>query len=666
MCGISGFISPAGHERNLSRMTDLARRMASTMVSRGPDDSGQWADPAAGIALSHRRLSIIDLSEQGHQPMQSANARYVISYNGEVYNFKELRSDLDAEYPFKGSSDTEVMLAAIQKWGVEEAAKRFVGMFAFALWDMQEQALYLARDRLGIKPLYYGKLGKDLVFGSTLSPLRAHPGWRGEIDHNVLALFLQRNYIPAPYSIFRSVYKLPAGTILTLRRGVLESAEIDPEASNLSGPENTIRPTRFWSLAKVLEEGESNPIECSESESLESLEEILTEAVRGRMISDVPLGAFLSGGIDSTLVVALMSRLSSRVKTFTIGFEDETFNEAGFARDTASHFGTEHTELYVSSDEAMKVIPELPGTYDEPFADSSQIPTYLVSQLARQHVTVALSGDGGDELFAGYNRYTLGQRLWSLSRKLSKPARSALASMLTTIPVAGWEAVLKPVKGMLPGALGSRPLGESIQNFENILRAESVDSFYERLTSHWPELDSLVPGSTAVRGVTNDLRLSDPVRRMMALDLGEFHPDDILVKVDRASMAHSLEVRVPIIDHRVVELSARLPLSMMIKAGQGKWPLRQLLFKHIPEVTMDRPKRGFAVPVNEWIRGPMRDWAEQLLSESRLRNEGFLNPDPIRERWQEHLTGKRDWKNSLWGVLMFQAWLEAGQAGPVP
>ncbi|MDP7251753.1 MAG: asparagine synthase (glutamine-hydrolyzing) [Planctomycetota bacterium] len=662
MCGISGIITPDGLEKNASEITENARRMASTMIRRGPDDCGQWADPAGGIALSHRRLSIIDLSEQGHQPMHSANGRYVISYNGEVYNFRELRADLD--YPFKGNSDTEVILAAIQEWGLEEAVKRFAGMFAFAVWDKQKQALHLVRDRLGIKPLYYGKLGKSLVFGSTLSPLRTHPDWQGEIDQDVLALFLQRNYIPAPYSIFQHVYKLPAGTILTVKRGQLESAEIEPQPANSLGPGNIVRPIRYWSLAKVLEEGEADPHECGAEEALESLEEILTEAVRGRLISDVPLGAFLSGGIDSTMVVALMSKLSSEVKTFTIGFDDETFNEAAYAKETASHFGTEHTELYVSSDEALKVISELPTTYDEPFADSSQIPTYLVSRLTRQHVTVALSGDGGDELFAGYNRYTLGQRLWNFSRKLPGPARSALATMMTTMPVAGWEAVLKPVKGMLPGALGSRPLGESIQNFEDILRTDSMDTFYERLTSHWHEVDELVPGSTTVRS-ERELKLSDPVRRMMAFDLAEYHPDDILVKVDRASMAHSLEVRVPIIDHRVVEFSARLPLSMMIKAGQGKWPLRQLLNRHIPEEMTGRPKRGFAVPVNEWIRGPMKDWAEELLNESRLRNGGFLNPAPIRKRWQEHLSGKRDWKNSLWGVLMFQAWLEAGQADPV-
>ncbi|MDP6506270.1 MAG: asparagine synthase (glutamine-hydrolyzing), partial [Planctomycetota bacterium] len=394
MCGISGFIILDGLDKNASEIAEDARRMASTMVRRGPDDCGQWADPAGGIALSHRRLSIIDLSEQGHQPMHSANGRYVISYNGEVYNYRKLRADLD--YPFKGNSDTEVILAAIQEWGLEDAVKRFAGMFAFAVWDRQEQELHLVRDRLGIKPLCYGKLGNSLVFGSTLSPLRTHPDWQGEIDQDVLALFLQRNYIPAPYSIFQRVYKLPAGTILTAKRGQLDSDEIEPQPADSLGSGNIVRPIRYWSLAEVLEKGEADPLECGEQEALESLEEILTEAVRGRLISDVPLGAFLSGGIDSTLVVALMSRLSSKVQTFTIGFDDETFNEAAYARETASHFGTEHTELYVSSDEALKVISELPATYDEPFADSSQIPTYLVSRLTRQHVTVALSGDGGD------------------------------------------------------------------------------------------------------------------------------------------------------------------------------------------------------------------------------------------------------------------------------
>lgn len=647
MCGISGFFSPAKERENLRVCVE---RMTRTLSHRGPDDAGVWVDENAGIALGHARLSIVDLSPAGHQPMVSSCGRFVIVYNGEVYNFAELRKELEGcGLAFRGYSDTEVVLEGCARWGLEATVNRLVGMFAFALWDRQERTLSLVRDRLGIKPLYWGQFGDLFLFGSELKALRAHPGWQPEIDRSVLSLYLRHSYIPAPYSIFKSISKLSPGTILTLNRAKVGTPPI-------------IVP--YWSAQTVAERGVAEPFTGPVEEGTQHLESLLSEAIRLRMIADVPLGAFLSGGIDSTTVVALMQAQSARpVKTFTIGFDEPGYNEAEHAKIIARHLGTEHTELYVTPEEAMAVVPRLPSLYDEPFSDSSQIPTFLVSQLARQHVTVSLSGDGGDELFAGYDRYFWAKSIWHNAGWMPIRLQRLIAKTLTAFAPQAWESVFRMIDPVLPTSLRTQRPGDKLHKLAEALPFECPESMYLTLMSHWKHPASVVLDSceypTAFTDHDQGVKLPDFTLWTMLLDLITYLPDDILTKVDRASMGVSLEARVPLLDHRIVEFAWKVPLSMKSRNGQNKWLLRQVLHKYVPRELVERPKMGFGVPIDIWLRGPLREWGEDLLSEKRLREEGFFRPEPIREKWDEHLSGRRNWQYYLWNILMFQSWLNA-------
>jgi len=624
------------------------RFMTDAISHRGPDDAGCWVEHDVGVALGNRRLSIIDLSPEGHQPMVSKSGRYVISFNGEIYNFRELREELSGDYSWRGHSDTEVMLRAVEAWGLEAAARRFVGMFAFALWDRKERLLHLVRDRLGKKPMYYGWTGGAFLFGSELKALRVHPEFKAEIDRDALALLMRYRYIPSPYSIYRGVYKLGPGTVLTL------SSPLNRHSS----------PVPFWSAKEVAEHGIADPFTDSDADAVEHLDALLREAVRLRMVADVPLGAFLSGGVDSSTVVALMQAQSNRpVKTFSIGFQEEWINEAEHAKAVARHIGTDHTELYVTPEEAMTVIPKLPGLYDEPFADPSQIPTFLVSELARRQVTVSLSGDGGDELFAGYSRYFWGRSVREALGWLPQEVRRAATRILNAVPPKVWEWGFGATKPTLPGRPKRLTPADMVKKLAEILAAENMESaLYYGLISDWKDPASFVLGSSEPPTVLTDQRywakVPDFLRWMMYVDLVSYLPDDILVKVDRASMGVSLEARVPLLDHRVVEFAWRVPLSMKVRNGQSKWLLRQVLYKYVPKELTERPKMGFGVPIGDWLRGPLREWAETLLDKQRLRDEGFFNPAPIQQMWSEYLSGKRPWQYYLWDVLMFQAWLE--------
>ncbi|MDP2830253.1 MAG: asparagine synthase (glutamine-hydrolyzing) [Sulfuricellaceae bacterium] len=645
MCGITGFLN----QTEVDQSSVIANRMADAIAHRGPDDAGIWVDAAAGIGLAHRRLSILDLSPAGHQPMISACGRYVIVFNGEIYNHLALRAALVTQV-WRGHSDTETLLAAIAAWGIEAALTQCVGMFAFALWDRHERSLTLARDRLGEKPLYYGWVNGTFLFASELKALRIWPGFAADIDRDALALYMRHNYVPAPWSIYRGIWKLPPGTFLRVNAGDRALGRGEP--------------LPYWSARAVAEAGLAHPFAGDEREAALELERMLSQAIAGQRLADVPLGAFLSGGIDSSVVVALMQAQSRRpVKTFTIGFHESGYNEAPHARAVAAHLGTDHTELYVTSRQAMDVIPLLPTLYDEPFADSSQIPTFLVSQLARRHVAVSLSGDGGDELFGGYNRYFWAMQLWRRLSRMPLPLRRGLACALVALPPVAWNHLFRMAGPLLPGRLRHANPGDKLHKLATLFAARQPEAIYQRLVSHWDDPAGVVLGAGEPATVVTDparwLACDDFAQRMMYLDLVSYLPDDILVKVDRAAMGVSLETRVPLLDHRLVEFAWRLPLDMKIREGQGKWLLRQVLYRHVPKHLIERPKMGFGVPIDVWLRGPLRDWAEALLDESRLRREGYFDPVPIRNKWAEHLSGRRNWAYHLWDVLMFQAWLEA-------
>jgi asparagine synthase (glutamine-hydrolysing) len=625
--------------------------MAGTLRHRGPDDEGAWVDEAAGIALGFRRLAIVDLSLEGRQPMASACGRYVIAFNGEIYNYRDLRRELEGvgDRPlFRGHSDTEVMLAAFARWGPEGAVRRFVGMYAFALWDRGDHVLYLGRDRIGEKPLYYGWMGDVLLFGSELRALRAHPAFREEINRDALLPYLRLSCIPAPYSIYKGVSKLLPGTLLRVE--------------GTGG--RTAAPLPYWSARAVAEAGTADPFEGTATEATDRLDYLLRQAVGLQMVADVPLGAFLSGGIDSSTIAALMQAQSPRpVKTFTIGFHEEGYDEAVHAREVARHLGTDHTELYVTPAEAMAVIPRLPTLYDEPFADSSQIPTFLISQLARRSVTVSLSGDGGDELFGGYKRYfkTDGP-MYQLGR-IPRPVRRATAWALAALSPDGWDRTLDVIRTVLPRQLGRHASGERFHKLAELIADPRHEAVYHCLSSKWSRATRPVlaanepPTPLADEGAW--AALSSSVLRMMHLDLITYLPDDILVKVDRASMGVGLESRAPFLDHRVVEFAWQVPVTMKIRDGQGKRLLRQVLHRYVPRALVERPKMGFCVPIDSWLRGPLSDWAEALLDEGRLRREGIFDPAPIRRKWEEHLSGSRDCQHHVWDVLMFQSWFES-------
>jgi asparagine synthase (glutamine-hydrolysing) len=668
MCGITGFITR--DTDILRRAGSLAASMAKAIEHRGPDDADAWHDPAAGIALGHRRLSIVDLSPAGHQPMASHGGRYVIAFNGEIYNHAELREQLEnagAAPPWRGHSDTETLLAGFEKWGIEDTLAKTVGMFAIAVWDARERALFLARDRFGEKPLYYGWTAGAFVFGSELKALRAYPGFRGALCREALAQFLRFTYVPAPRSIYQGVYKLEPGCLLR----ITEKSVRQPPRQPLRPPASHegLMLKRWWSLAAVVEGGEVSPLR-NEPEALEALEARISEAVRLQSLADVPLGAFLSGGVDSSTIVALMQKQAMRpVNTFTVGLEDVGFDEAPYARAVARHLGTDHTELKVTSAEALAVVPQLPAMYDEPFADSSQIPTHLVCRAARQHVTVALSGDAGDELFGGYNRYFWGPTVWNRVAWMPYRLRAALSGAISAVPTRSWDSAGRVFNAWHHGSNGVQRLGDKAHKLATRLgQVRSTDDLYLSLVSEWQLPGSiLAPESTGPVTEPASL-LADPLPkgglpreqlRMMYWDSITYLPDDILCKVDRAAMAISLETRVPFLDHRVAELAWRLPLSMKIRGTEGKWALRQVLYKYVPRELIERPKAGFGIPVGEWLRGPLREWAESLLAEDRIRREGYLQAAPIRKVWAEHLSGGRDWTHRIWSVLMFQAWLQA-------
>jgi asparagine synthase (glutamine-hydrolysing) len=641
MCGIAGFVADPARPLSSDQISSIARAMDFSLEHRGPDGHDVWIDPAASIALVHRRLAIVDLSPAGHQPMHSADGRFVISYNGEVYSHLEIRAELEAQgHQFRGHSDTEVILESIARFGIKATARRLIGMFALATWDKKDRALTLVRDRVGIKPVYWAKFDGLFMFGSELKALRQHPGWTPRIKPEAVASFLRHNYIPAPQTIYQGVHKLEPGTILTLP---------------FSG-EPTLE--RFWDARQVARSGIDNRFREDDTTLTDRLESLLVDAVGKRMMADVPLGAFLSGGVDSSAVVALMKAANcGPVKTFSVGFEQAEFNEAPHAAAVARHLGTEHTELMVTAQQALAVVPKLAEMFDEPFADSSQIPTYLVSAMTRQHVTVALSGDGGDEIFAGYNRYQLTSRAWRLLSLMPESLRKSVTSSIMSIKTERWDQLL----GILPKKFLPQSPGDKMHKAASVLALDNADALYRRLVSHWEPSD-LMPGVEETRGVLWNPAIRsdfpDLLDRMQFLDLVTYLPDDILTKVDRTSMAIALEVRVPLLDHRVIEFGWRLPQSAKIRGGATKWLLRQVLYRHVPKELIERPKMGFGVPLGDWLRGPLREWAENLLSEKSLQAGGFFDAIQVRRHWHEHLSGQRNWQYLLWDVLMFEAWRE--------
>lgn len=649
MCGIAGFVGGPWESRQ--EIKAVLVEMGRAIAHRGPDHSGVWMDERSRVGFTHTRLAILERSAAGKQPMTSKSGRYVIVYNGEIYNHRQIREDLAAAgsgCDWEGSSDTETLLGAIDFWGVRAALDRVSGMFAFALWDKAGRALTLARDRVGEKPLYYGRqfAGGPFLFGSELKAMIRHPQFLREVDRGALTLLLRYNYVPAPFSIYQGISKLPAGTILTFREEATRQIDIE----------------EYWSGAAIAKAGVADPLELTDDEAIDELEMLLQKTIGRQMIADVPVGAFLSGGVDSSAVVALMQKVSSRpVKTFTIGFYEGGFDEAEHAKAVARHLGTEHREFYVTPVEARDVIPLIPHIYDEPFADSSQIPTYLLSKLAREEVTVSLSGDGGDELFGGYNRYLLTSALWRKISAVPRPLRAAASHVMTAIPSDAWTAFGQAAAQMLPKIAQFARLGDKLHKGAPLLRCDSAADLYSGLISVWPEPESVVIAGpelfSQTRGLAAPLEGLTDVERMMGLDMLTYLPDDILAKVDRAAMAASLETRVPFLDHNVLAFAWRLPMNQKIRAGQTKWILRQLLYRNVPKSLIERPKMGFGVPLGDWLRGPLRHWVEALLDEETLRVQGYFRPEVVRRTWQRHLSGKNEeWR--LWSVLMFQSWLE--------
>lgn len=641
MCGIAGFLG-APADFDLERG---ARRMAAELVHRGPDDEGIWLDPAHGLALAHRRLAIIDLSSHGHQPMHSMSGRYVVAYNGEIYNFDLIRVELEAgrrAHAWRGHSDTEVLLAAVEVWGFEVTLSRLVGMFAIALWDRESRTLSLARDRLGEKPLYYGRTAQGFAFGSELKAIRALCGGMLEVDRQALSEFMQFGYIPAPSCIYRGIAKLPQGHFVHIGYGATVG-----------------HPQPFWQLGLVPKSDWIAQLAgADDSYLIGLLHDRLKASVKLQMVSDVPLGAFLSGGVDSSTIVALMQAQSSRrVKTYTIGFHEKAFDEAPYAKAVAQHLGTDHTELYVSADDAARIVPELPRIYDEPFADSSQIPTTLLSRLTRRHVAVSLSGDGGDELFAGYPRYVRTAALWRRISGLPTGLRAAAAAALRYVTPQVWDQAF----ALLPEA--RRHInGRRVHRLAQLLLSRSLPEMYVRLISQWQPEEGLVLGVSG--SLTDRLRWSargTPIEQMRRWDVSQYLPDDLLVKVDRAAMSASLESRAPLLDHRVVELAFALPERVLVRENQGKWILRRVLDRYVPRALIERPKAGFTVPLGQWLRGPLRAWTQHLLDPVRLKVQGQLDADKITRLWQQHQSGNYDRSFYLWSVIAFQAWLDDNQ-----
>jgi asparagine synthase (glutamine-hydrolysing) len=656
MCGITGIfgnLRKDEFDHSIGSMTDV-------LTHRGPDDSGTWVDKENGIAFGHRRLSIIDLSLFGHQPMVSPCEQFVVIFNGEIYNHLELRVLLGdcGNQIWRGHSDTETLVTAFSQWGVEKTLDKLTGMFAIAVWDVQEKKLTLIRDRFGEKPLYYGWSNGVFLFGSELKALRQYKGFDNQIDRNVLSLYMQYMYVPNPYSIFENIYKLEPGCMLKIDVVAFNQPPKEAPFAPFESQGFSIVP--WYSLSDVARNSQKNLIK-NEKEAIESLEQTLLESVRSQLITDVPLGAFLSGGIDSSIIVSLMQRASKTpVKTFTIGFEESAFNEATYAKRVSKHIGTDHYELYVTANDALKVVPDLPILYDEPFADSSQIPTYLISKLARQHVTVILSGDAGDELFGGYNRYLWGSRVWNKAKWVPPSLRSIMGNAVQKIPTSTWDLVGKS----LPDKYKVSSMGDKAYRMAHRLKTvRSMDDVYHSLvTEGYKENSIVISDAPELKSKLNSCDIVSGIeefeQRMMLWDSSTYLPDDILTKVDRATMGVGLEARTPFLNHKVFELAWRMPLDINIKNGEGKWPVRQVLYKYVPKELVDRPKAGFAIPVGHWIRGPLREWAGDLLDETRIKNDGYFDPHKVKQLWRQHLSGEYDWTTRLWAILMFQSWLD--------
>lgn len=648
MCGIIGYLG--GQFENERISTDILKDMSDQILMRGPDSSGKWIDLSKKVALGHRRLAVVELSEAGHQPMSSYSERYVMTYNGEIYNNTEIRTELSktgVKIKWHGASDTETILAGFDVWGIKDTISRITGMFAIAVWDKELGQLFLVRDRMGEKPLYYGWQGsgskKVFLFGSELKALKQHPEFANEIDRDSLSLYMRYNYVPAPNSIYKDIMKVDPGSIVTIT--------LHKESHKTE---------KYWSALDVIKNGIDSPFTESRQNITDNLEVNLKKTISQQMMADVPLGAFLSGGIDSSLIVSLMQAQSSRpIKTFTIGFNEAGYNEAEFAKSVADHLGTDHTELYVSSQDALDVIPKLPKIYCEPFSDSSQIPTYLVSSLARHHVTVSLSGDGGDEIFCGYNRYLFADKLWKGLKITPSSLRGFIGKGIKNIPDSGWNKTFELVNKFTPNKFNGVSWGDKLKKGAGVVASRDLTDLYQRLVSSWQNPASVVIGGKEDGKIfQEEFNTLNDIQKMMTIDSLTYLPDDILVKVDRAAMGVSLETRVPFLDHHIFEFASKIPLSMKINKGVGKLVLRDILYRYVPKELIERPKMGFGVPVAEWLRGPLRNWGEELLSESKLASQGFFYPNVIREMWSEHLSGVRNWQSQLWAVLMFQAWLE--------
>ena len=656
MCGLVGALSLGSVSDDY--LLHSTRRMMQALVHRGPDDTGVWLDSSAALALGHARLAVQDLSEAGRQPMKSLDSRYVVVFNGEIYNHLEIRQELSStglvKGPWKGQSDTETLLAAIQAWGLESSLRRFRGMFAIALWDSSRHILHLARDRFGEKPLYWGLAGagsnRAFLFGSELSALRCWPGFNNDIQRSSLAQFLRFGALAAPQSIYSGIQQLQPGHLVSIQLPL--NAEIPSS-----------RP--WWCFRSMVEDSLAEPINDLRF-GLEVLENVLNDAVQQQRLADVPLGSFLSGGIDSSLITALLQTQSSRpVRTFTIGFEEAGFNEAPYARAVADHLETDHNEIILTAADAQALIPQLPHLYAEPFADASQLPTHLVCREARRSgLTVALSGDGGDELFGGYNRYFWGPRIWNRLAWLPWPLRRCLGLLIRSLPPLGWDTLGRP--------LPIHQLGHKAHKLADRLQfVRTADDLHRSLVSEWRDPASMlqpVADGSSIQEPSSPLDWSlpsclrdDAVARMMATDTLNYLPNDILTKVDRAAMAVSLETRAPFLDPRVAAIAWRLPMAMKIRPGNArgtsKWALRQILYKHVPRHLIERPKAGFGMPIGHWLRGPLRGWAEDLLDPALIQRQGYLRPWPIQDLWRQHLSGRFDHTTRLWSLLMWQAWL---------